>query len=378
MFYSTIAGTVCIMQYYNICLGFFSGRGFYWAIHPNCLEDFQQGDFNRRHNGKRDPPPTNLAQDPVRKKICIRPPDAHDDSVSPDRDASLMIPVLPPLNLSTDITAKAVLGSPCIVQPEQSPLPSVQSPALSSTCTPSPLSIRQPETHLGNGNHATIGLAQQTQCHDSTATTLFSSSHTSWIPPTPLAMLHSSHSQAASPIIPHTSSPGSSSQTPSPPMAISMPLPSNGSSYGSSPSHSGSQGSVGYPSNTPGYPYHGYSYSDNSFVEGCRPPQNLYSEQAQMLSASWNNVYQGQDHTEKNSGHQRHCYGYSLPWNIGDYGQLQQQQCAGFHSYQEYFQPMSAPYTYSGIYGYNDYGNNTSVDQWTMVTDKLCSSVLSV
>ena len=25
-----------------------SGRGFYWAIHPACLEDFKRGDFNRR------------------------------------------------------------------------------------------------------------------------------------------------------------------------------------------------------------------------------------------------------------------------------------------------------------------------------------------
>ena len=25
-----------------------SGRGFYWAIHPACVEDFQKGEFNRR------------------------------------------------------------------------------------------------------------------------------------------------------------------------------------------------------------------------------------------------------------------------------------------------------------------------------------------
>ena len=25
-----------------------SGRGFYWAIHPACVEDFDKGEFNRR------------------------------------------------------------------------------------------------------------------------------------------------------------------------------------------------------------------------------------------------------------------------------------------------------------------------------------------
>lgn len=40
-------------SYYSYICVLFAGKGNYWAIHPNCVDDFKRGDFRRRQARRR-------------------------------------------------------------------------------------------------------------------------------------------------------------------------------------------------------------------------------------------------------------------------------------------------------------------------------------